>query len=713
AAANGDVAATNNSGNLKFGNVACKTDNVATATLWIVRKSANNKETFANGATVTFTVKTVEGAGLTAASPTATITLPNNWTGSADDTASKSVTAPVHLLSTTSGAGNGKVTYEASGRSATGTNATLTLSTFVNVSWTTGPCVTNTPPTVTVAGPTAGASYEYGQAPTATCMVTDKEDGPSSFPATITPGTDVVDGIGSYTASCSYTDSGGLTGAASVTYSVSKIPTSVAITCPPSVTYTGLAQEPCTAVVSGRDLPSGTNAPITYGKNMNAGTATVNAVYAGDSHYGGSSASSSFQIIPATSKVTITCQNLVYTGEVLTPCTAVVSGAGMEDLSVPVNFPEATNAGTWTATASWEGDANHYGSSDSQEYTIDKAPSKVTVSCDSGSVYTGSQIKPCSAVATGVGMNDVSLEVKYANNVDAGIATASASWEGDDNHVGDSDSATFEIGKADSTIDLACDSGSVYTGSAIEPCHATVTGAGGLNQGVSVTYTDNTNAGTATATASYGGDDNHKDATKSTTFEIAKADSTVTISCPAIAWFTGSEIKPCSATVTGAGGLNQPVAITYGNNTKVGTATASATYAGDDNHTSSSASASFTIKGFTLNGFYQPVDMGMLNTVKAGSTVPLKFAVLSNGVKRTDVAVVAGFSTKGLACSSLSDLGEAPVDVISTGGTALRYDASAGQFIQNWQTPKTPGSCYRVTMTTIDGGSITADFKLK
>ncbi|MGN6752437.1 MAG: hypothetical protein ACTHJJ_07775, partial [Intrasporangium sp.] len=352
-----------------------------------MRKSANTRETFANNAKVTFKMTGVDNAQLAADSPSATITLPKNWTGSPNDTASGSVTAQVRLHPTAQGAGSGKVTYEARGMSDNGTE--LVLSTFVNVSWTTtGPCVTNTPPTVTLVGPTAGASYEYGQAPTATCIVTDKEDGPSSFPATITPGTDVVDGIGTYTASCSYTDSGGLTGAASVTYSVSKIPTSLALDCPASVTYTGSAQEPCTAVLSGRDLSSDTKATITYGNNVDAGTATAKAVFAGDSHYGASSASSSFQISPASSTVTITCKkDLVYTGEDLTPCTAVASGAGMADLPVPVSFPEVRNAGTWTATASWEGDGNHYGSTAvAQDYTIDKAPSKVTVSCDSGAV---------------------------------------------------------------------------------------------------------------------------------------------------------------------------------------------------------------------------------------------------------------------------------------------------------------------------------------
>ena len=49
----------------------------------------------------------------------------------------------------------------------------------------------------------------------------------------------------------------------------------------------------------------------------------------------------------------------------------------------------------------------------------------------------------------------------------------------------------------------------------------------------------------------------------------------------------------------------------------------------------------------------------------------------------------------------------------TNGGTVLRYDSADGQFIQNWDTPKGPGKCYRVTMTAIDGSSISAFFKAK
>ena len=52
-------------------------------------------------------------------------------------------------------------------------------------------------------------------------------------------------------------------------------------------------------------------------------------------------------------------------------------------------------------------------------------------------------------------------------------------------------------------------------------------------------------------------------------------------------------------------------------------------------------------------------------------------------------------------------------EFFTTGGTTLRYDSSGiGQFIQNWQTPKKLG-CFKVTMTTQDGSTLSALFKLK
>jgi len=67
------------------------------------------------------------------------------------------------------------------------------------------------------------------------------------------------------------------------------------------------------------------------------------------------------------------------------------------------------------------------------------------------------------------------------------------------------------------------------------------------------------------------------------------------VSCPASVTFTGSPLTPCTANFATVDGLSGALTVTYTNNTAVGTATASATYAGDANHTGSTGASSFLI----------------------------------------------------------------------------------------------------------------------
>lgn len=119
-----------------------------------------------------------------------------------------------------------------------------------------------------------------------------------------------------------------------------------------------------------------------------------------------------------------------------------------------------------------------------------------------------------------------------------------------------------------------------------------------------------------------------------------------------------------------------------------------------------------TVLSLTLTGFYQPVDMnGVINVVKGGSTVPFKFEIFAGTTELTNIAYVTNVTPIPVACAS-----NASVDTIETiviGGTSLRYDTAAGQFIYNWKTPKVTNTCYRVTITTIDGSSLVAYFKFK
>ena len=170
----------------------------------------------------------------------------------------------------------------------------------------------------------------------------------------------------------------------------------------------------------------------------------------------------------------------------------------------------------------------------------------------------------------------------------------------------------------------------------------------------------------------------------------------------------------CSAS-DGLSGLDGSCTVT-GYGTTVGTHTVAAN-AKDNAGNTSSASASYTVLAWTLTGFYAPVDMRdangneIFNTVRGGQTVPLKFNVYAGATELTDTAVVVKFSALQTACTATATVDD--IEITNTGGTSLRYDATGGQFIQNWQTPKKAGYCYRVTVFTADGSSISALFKLK
>ncbi len=74
------------------------------------------------------------------------------------------------------------------------------------------------------------------------------------------------------------------------------------------------------------------------------------------------------------------------------------------------------------------------------------------------------------------------------------------------------------------------------------------------------------------------------------------ATSTVSVICPgAPQTYTGSALTPCTASYSTSDGLSGSLTVSYTNNINVGTAGASATYAGDAGHQGSSGSSSFAI----------------------------------------------------------------------------------------------------------------------
>jgi hypothetical protein len=166
-------------------------------------------------------------------------------------------------------------------------------------------------------------------------------------------------------------------------------------------------------------------------------------------------------------------------------------------------------------------------------------------------------------------------------------------------------------------------------------------------------------------------------------------------------------------------------------NVAVSGLTISGADSGNYSLTQPTTTASITAWNALGSGFYAPVGVAnsiftpapsaapttnpgeYWNTVKGGSTVPLKFNVFAGSVEKKSLSDISSFQTSKLSnCSG--GVGDDPIDLTTTGGTTLRYDTTGMQWIQNWATPKvTADTCYRAWVTFADGSSIEAFFKLR
>jgi hypothetical protein len=126
--------------NMSFGAVSCATPTSKSALVAVTRNgAAGSTNVFKDSSTVTVSVQSVTGAGLTASvGAPGTITLPANWGTLDNNTLTSALTSLVTVNSTTPGAGTGTVVYQAQGSNSS--NATITRTDTMDVSWTTGSC---------------------------------------------------------------------------------------------------------------------------------------------------------------------------------------------------------------------------------------------------------------------------------------------------------------------------------------------------------------------------------------------------------------------------------------------------------------------------------------------------------------------------------------------------------------------------------------------
>ena len=306
--------------------------------------------------------------------------------------------------------------------------------------------------------------------------------------------------------------------------------------------------------------------------------------------------------------------------------TASVSGTG--GTSTGSCSLTSTTAGAKTLTATYAGDSNFNGGSGTTSHTVSKKSQTITFNSLSNKTYGDVDFTVSATASSGLATTfsasgDCTVSGATVNITGAGSCDITAHQVGDGTYnLAPDVSRSFNINKAISTTVVTCPVSATYTGLAITPCTVLVSGAGGLSLTPDPGYLANTNVGTAIVGYIYTGDTNHSGSADLKSFNITKATSTVTVTCsPKSLNYTGSEITPCTVSVTGAGGLSLTPTPVYTDNINVGTATASYTYAGDARHASNSSSDTFSIVDTTAPTVIK-VDTAHANGVfKAGEVI--------------------------------------------------------------------------------------------
>jgi hypothetical protein len=109
-------------------------------------------------------------------------------------------------------------------------------------------------------------------------------------------------------------------------------------------------------------------------------------------------------------------------------------------------------------------------------------------------------------------------------------------------------------------------------------------------------------------------------------------------------------------------------------------------------------------------GFFKPVDnLPTVNTVKAGSAVPVKFSLSGN--QGMDI-FQAGYPRSGTINCTASYQDEI-TETVTAGQSSLSYDAGSGQYIYVWKTERTWSGCRVLQVKLRDGRSYYAMFQFR
>lgn len=338
------------------------------------------------------------------------------------------------------------------------------------------------------------------------------------------------------TATAVITGKNRLSGTRTVTFKINPIPlTKATLSCASSLTYNGSAQTPVVTVKYGTTvLKKGTDYTVSYKNNKNAGTAVVTVT--GKGHYSGTlSKNITIKKAAITDSAVSDISAQAFTGSALSPSPVVKIGKNTLSVGTDFTLSYKNNTAIGTATVTVTGRGNYTGSITRTFDIIARDINTVTISAADGT-YNGSEITPDISVCYGkyTFTEGTDYTVVYANNLNAGTATATVTGKG---NLSGSKTVSFTIEPADisygASIGISISvRNTVYTGFELIPETTVKFGDVILteNKDYTLMFSDNINAGKGTVTLS--GKGNFK-GTNKRTFTINKADisaATVTAS---------------------------------------------------------------------------------------------------------------------------------------------------------------------------------------
>ena len=431
--------------------------------------------------------------------------------------------------------------------------------------------------------------------------------------------------------------------------------------------YDGSKKKPSATVRSGnKTLTSGTDFTVSYSNNVNVGTAS--AVITGKGNYSGS-ITKEFIITPADfSKLTasLATGTFSYDGTEKKPEVTVKSGSKQltAGTDFTVSYTDNINVGTAKAVITGKG---NYSGTITKSFKITQADlSKFTASLSADSfIYDGAEKKPEVTVKSDNAQLTAATDftVSYSSNINAGTATVTITGKG--NYSG-SIRKQFTITPADFSgfsAELSADT-VTYTGSAQKPGATVKSGDKVLVSGTdfTVSYSNNTNTGTAKATIK--GKGNYS-GTITKEFTITPADiSQLTASLSAdIFRYNGAEQKPSVTVKSGDKTLvpDTDFTVSYSDNIDVGTATVTIT--GQGNYTGSMT------RTFTITNARIP------------AVITAKSVTLNQSTKKTSVftAETDGKITLKSSNSKIVKVSGTKIIPVAPGKVTLTITAARGQ----------------------------------